>query len=203
MKMVKGLKYKVQVVTTALYSESKILNHGDPNYIIVDIGKEYTDVGVVLGENIIQTRSFGIGGLFFSKELSSKMGFDIQTANGKKEAYSLQTLPEEEADRVGDHLYYSGKMWRSAFETVLTSMAGIKSFPEKIYITGGGSHLPVIQELLYEDEWRQAVPFASDISIEIPKSDSWKKYLHDELNVLAGPQMFVPVSIGIVQLELS
>ncbi len=200
---VRKLKYSVETITTTLYSQSKLLNNESKNYLIIDIGKKTTDVAIVLGENIIQTRSFELGGDFFSKWLGNELGIDIKSADGRKEAYSTKTLDENEMDRVGDILYEAGVMWRKGVQTALLSMTGIKSFPTKIFVSGGCANLPVIHELLHEDAWKQPVPFASNtVEIETTNSRMFENQVSDDLQLLNGPQWFVPVSIGLVQLEL-
>ena len=200
---VKKLKYNVETITTALYSQSKLLNNENKNYLLVDIGKKTTDVAIILGENIIQTRSFELGGDFFSKWLAGELSIDIKNADARKEAYSSKTLDENEMDRIGDILYEAGVMWRKGLQTALLSMSGIKSFPSKIYVSGGCANLPVIQELLHEDTWKQPIPFANNnIEIETTGAKLFTQQVSDELQLLEGPQWFVPVSIGLVKLEL-
>ncbi len=200
---VKKLKYNVETITTTLYSQSKLLNNESKNYLLVDIGKKTTDVAIILGENIIQTRSFELGGDFFSKWLAEELGVEANVADARKEAYASKTLDENEMDRVGDILYEAGVMWRKGVQTALTSMSGIKSFPSRIYVSGGCANLPVVQELLHEDAWKQAIPFANNvIEIETTNSGLFSQQVSDELQLLNGPQWFVPVSIGLVRLEL-
>ena len=139
---VKKLKYNVETITTTLYSQSKLLNNESKNYLLVDIGKKTTDVAIILGENIIQTRSFELGGDFFSKWLAEELGVEANVADARKEAYASKTLDENEMDRVGDILYEAGVMWRKGVQTALTSMSGIKSFPSRIYVSGGCANLP-------------------------------------------------------------
>lgn len=189
-------------VTTGLYSQAKLLSENSKNFILVDVGDSYTDIAVVLGENIIQTRSFGIGGSYFTDYVMNRMGLDYLSANGKKEAYSQNTLHEDEADRVGDYLYEAGKDWRFAFVETLQSISAVKSFPKEIYLTGGGANMKIIEELLYEDSWRQSIPFAGDIEIHSPSKELWSKNINDKVGLLKGPGMFPPASLGIVRLEL-
>jgi len=200
--LISDLKFASVTVTTTIYSESKNLSESSKNFILVDLGKDYTDVAVVFGKNIIQSRSFEIGGSYFTRHLIDKIGGDYVAANSKKEAYSLETLDEASMDKFGDFLYDAGKVWRTAFAAALDSMVGIKSFPQKIYLSGGGSMLPVIQEILLEDHWRKAVPFANDIEIITTTGKSLEENISDEINILKGSRMFVSGTLGVIKLEL-
>jgi hypothetical protein len=130
------------------------------------------------------------------------MNVDFSTAAGKKEAYSHGTLPEDDMEIIGDYLHEAGQLWRTGFAATLEGMRGIKSFPQRIYLSGGGAGLPTLKELLYEDVWRKAIPFAGDLEIETASAAIWKDQVVDELDILAGPQMFVPVSLGLIKLEI-
>lgn len=189
-------------VTTGLYSQAKLLSENSKNFILADIGDGHTDIAVVFGKNIMQTRSFAFGGGFFTDYLAHRMGLDHLSANGKKEAYSQGTLHEDEADRIGDYLYDAGKDWRDAFVETLHSITSIKSFPKDIYLSGGGANMKIIEELLYEDAWRKAIPFAGNIEIHTAAKDLWSKSIDDKVGVLKGPGMFPPASLGVVRLEI-
>ncbi len=202
LKQVKSLGFDVLAVTSNLYSQTKLINEVKKNYVLLDIGRKYTDVAIVLGENIIQTKSFGIGGDYFTEHLSNAMSLDYNTANGKKEAYGLKTLPEDESDQIGDDLFRAGKDWRFALASVLLSMNGIKSFPHTVILSGGGSSIGILEELLYEEEWRQEIQFANDIEVMKINTNLWSNYVHDELNVLNDIQMFIPASLGLIVMEL-
>lgn len=200
--MIEDLKFSSVTVTTAIYSQSKIVSEKSKNFILVDIGKDYTDVAVILGKNIIQSRSFEIGGSYFTRHLMDKFGGDYSESNSKKEAYGLETLDEESMDKYGDALYDAGKVWRTGFAATLDSMTGIKSFPHEVYISGGGAMLPLIQEILLEDNWRKAVPFAEDVEIIPTSGKSLDKNIDDEISILKGPRMFVSGALGVIKLEL-
>lgn len=200
--LVSDLKFESVTVTTTIYSESKSLSESSKNFILIDLGKDYTDVAIIFGKNIIQSRSFEIGGSYFTRHLIDKTGGDYVVANSKKEAYSLETLDEASMDKFGDCLYDAGKVWRTAFATALDSMVGIKSFPQKIYLSGGGSMLPVIQEMLLEEHWKKAIPFANDIEVLTTSGKSLEENISDDINILKGSRMFVPGTLGVIKLEL-
>ncbi|OGC52349.1 hypothetical protein A2982_03720 [candidate division WWE3 bacterium RIFCSPLOWO2_01_FULL_39_13] len=197
-----SLKYSVLTVTTALYSQVKLLSQKDSNFVLIDVGLSHTDVAVVLGKNIIQTKSFEIGGDYFTKSISESLGLSMKEADGKKAAFSGRTLPEDDADKISDLLYECGKDWRTAVVESLSSMPGIKSFPSKIILSGGGAGLPIIHELLYEDAWCKPIPFENRLDIKVISGDDWDYLVKDELNLLSGPRMGVPVSLAIVKREI-
>ncbi len=201
-KVLDELKFSTVTVTTTIYSQSKLLSEKEKNFLMIDIGKDHTDVAVIFGKNIIQTRSYELGGSYFTEHIMDRTGLDRVHANGKKEAYSLGTLPEDEVDKIGDYIYEAGKDWRIALVTALSSISGIKSFPKMIYLSGGSAAMPVIEELLYEEDWRQSIPFAGELELHKTSDEAWHKYLKDDLNILHGTRMFPPASLAVIKLEL-
>lgn len=198
----KKAKLNPLAVTTSSYSQVKVISEKHKNFILVDIGRDSTDVSVIFGKNIIQNKTFDIGGSYFSKCVSESLGVDREVASGKKVGYAQGTLNDQEVDTVGDLLYEAAIDWRAALSSTLLSMSGIKSFPQVIYLSGGGANLPVIEEVIYEEAWRQPVPFAGEINIVIAGSGLWQEKFTDRLNVLSGPQIFVPISLATIKLEL-
>ncbi len=189
-------------VTTTLYSQVKLLSEQNKNYILVDVGGEYTDVAVIFGKDIVQTKSFQIAGNYLTKYMADRLGLDFKKAQGKKEAYSMHTIPDDEVDKISDILYEAGKDWRIAFASALGSMTGIKSFPNKIFLSGGGSNIEVVEELLYEDGWNESIPFGEKLEIHRVDSKLWESVIEDELKLLTGSMLFVPASLCAIKLEL-
>jgi len=189
-------------VTTTLYSQVKLISKDTYNFLLIDIGAEYTDVAVVFGGEIVQTQSFSIAGDYFSAYLGSKLGLDTKKAEGKKESFALKSIPDDEADNVSDLLYEAGKDWRDGLTTILQTMVGIKSFPNKIFLSGGGADLELVQELLYEKTWSDCIPFANEVEIHKVKENIWADVIDDNLKIIRGTRMFAPSSLCAVKLEL-
>lgn len=189
-------------ITTTLYSQVKVISEKYKNYVLVDVGGEYTDIAVIFGNDIVQTKSFQIGGNYFTQDLAEKLNLDFKNAQNKKEAYSSGTLSEQEHEVIEETLYEAGKDWRSAFAVTLASMSGIKSFPNKILLTGGGVNLPIVEELLYEEDWRNSIPFSNAIELEKIKNDYWKEFVADEIKTMSGSMFFVPASLCAIKVEL-
>jgi hypothetical protein len=197
-----NINIKPMAITTTIYTQVKLLSSKSKNFILIDIGKSYTDIAIIFGGDIVQTRSFNIGGDYFSAHLTDQLGIPPKEANGKKEAFGEGTLSPSDTDSIGDYLYEAGKDWRLGFVAVLESISGIKSFPKKIYLSGGTGDLPVLEELLYEENWKSSLPFAGEIEIEKADRTLLDKYLIDDLKILKDLRMFAPSSLSIVYKEL-
>jgi hypothetical protein len=197
------LKINPLAITTTIYTQVKLLSSQSKNFILIDVGKSYTDVAIIFGGDIIQTRSFGIAGDYFSQHLTDQLGILPKEANGKKEAFSEGTLSQSDIDTIGDYLYEAGKDWRLSLVAVLESISGIKALPKKIYLSGGSGDLGVLEELLYEEDWKSSLPFAGEIEIEKADRSLLDKYLIDDLKILKELRMFAPASLSIVYKEIT
>lgn len=196
-------KINPNAVTTTLYSQVKLLSEKHKNYILIDIGKSYTDLAVVFGKDIVQTKSFQIGGDYFTNYLANRLGLEFKKAQGKKESFSLNTVADDEVDRLRDILYDAGVDWRTGLSSALRTMVGIKSFPHKLILSGGGANMSTIQDLLLDESWRNTIPFSDKLEVDRVESSLWSEVIDDELKVISGAGMFVPASICAVKLELS
>lgn len=193
----------VSETTTTLYSQSKLLSDLNENFILVDIGFKYTDIGIVFGKNLIETKCFDIGGDYFTQYLEKEKNLKYETANAKKESYSDGTLADDEMDSIGDLLYEAGKIWILGLKTVLSSLSDIRSFPSVIYLTGGGAELNLLVELLHENEWAKEIPFSSELDITVVNTDTMKGSIKDDQKLLYGIRMFAPASLSVIKRELT
>ena len=188
--------------TTTLYSQSRILAEETENFIIADIGSMYTDIGIVFGRNLIETKSFDIGGDYFTRHLEKEKQLDYGKANAKKESFADGTLSEDEVDQVGDILFEAGKTWVLSFKTILASLGDIKSFPTVIYLTGGSAQLSVIKELLYENGWLKEIPFLNEPEIKIVDRELLNRHLNDKIKAVQTSKLFVTASLSVIKKEI-
>lgn len=200
--MIKKAGVDALAITTTLYSQSKIIGDTQANFILIDIGRKYTDIGIAFGKNLITTKSFEVGSEFFTKSLAQSLNVGIDDANTKKERYKDETLTEDEMDKVGDVVFATGKNWVLALRTVLDSLNGIKSFPNHIYLSGGGAYLPVLLELLIEKDWAHGLSIPKDFEVKLVDDEFWRLNVNDPKDILSGPLMFVPTSLSIIKIEL-
>ncbi len=201
-KLVSKAGLSIFETTTTLYSQSRILAELEENFIIADVGRMYTDIGIVFGRNLIETKSFDIGGDYFTKHLEKEKNIDYAKANAKKESFADGTLEEDEIDQIGDLLFEAGKTWVLGFKTMLASLSSIKSFPTTIYLTGGSANLSVIKELLYENKWLKEIPFLNEPEVKVVDKKLLERHINDKIKVVQGVKMFATSSLAIIKKEI-
>ncbi len=160
-KLCKELKLNIITVTSEMYALSKCLSvtEGYENVILIDIGGETTDVGVIFGGGLVATRTLSLGGRHITRAISECFSLSIEDAEEKKLMYTLGTLSVEESASIRDCIKDSLDLWLSGLEVLFLDFNGIKTFPSKIVITGGGSSLRGLDGFLAYDSWLKNIQF--------------------------------------------
>ena len=133
-------------------------NPSDFNAIVMDIGGKVTDVAVVFGGGIWGSRPLSLGGETFTKAISNEE---------KKIAYATHQLRDEEVPNIKEALKPALELWLVGVEATLADFEGIKTFPNKIILTGGGARLEDVREGLSTYPLTRTLAFASPPAVEI------------------------------------
>lgn len=119
------------------------------NALLIDVGGEVTQLFFIKNGELMAINEFSVGGKDFSRTLSQIFGFTEERAREFKERYSLGLMQEETRERIREILSAVTKEW---FSCLKSKMASQKSFfTSTIFLFGGGSELPEIEETLKEE----------------------------------------------------
>jgi cell division ATPase FtsA len=191
-------------VVPTLYSLVKSLSFSkstDFDGVLMDIGGEVTEVGVVFSGGIVDTRSLDIGGVHFTNELSSNMDLSFQDAEHRKMEYSYGRLAESDALLVQGYMDNLLDIWLHGIELLFQDFVGVKTFAPKIYMVGGGAELPDIYEVTSKEPWTRSIPFKSPPEfIKLSMEDL--PMVVDKTGKVHGMEDIGPASLSIVYLEL-
>lgn len=162
-KLSKSLGLNILTVSSQLYAFSKVVSQSeeDKNVLIIDMGGETTDVGIVFGGGLVATKTLSIGGRHFTKALSEVYGIPITEAEDIKIKYSLSLYSEQDMNRIKEAMREVREFFISGLELALSDFEGIKTFPSKVLITGGAVSLKDIDEGLSSFSWEKEIPFKS------------------------------------------
>jgi len=139
----------------------------DYNAIILDVGGKVTDVAVVFGGGIWGSRPLSLGGECFTTALVNGFAIDKNTAEAKKIAYATHQLRDEEVPEIAEKLKPALELWLTGVEAALADFEGVKTFPSRIILTGGGAHLEELKEGLANYPLMRALPFASPPVVDV------------------------------------
>ncbi len=137
------------------------------NAIILDVGGKVTDIAVVFGGGILGTRALSLGGETFTTALVKGLAIDKNDAETKKIAYATHQLRDEEVPKIAEKLQPALDLWLAGVEAALSDFEGIKTFPRRIVLIGGGANLPELKEGLTTYPLMRTLPFASPPTVEV------------------------------------
>lgn len=156
--------------------------------IFLDIGGEISQVFLVKKGKLEGISEFSNGGINFTKKLSQILGLSLEEARVLKHNYSNLLLSEEVRKRIREIFSEELQIWFENFKRTLKRLLvnRVGLLPSEIFLFGGGSSLPEIEEILEEGNWID-LPFISQPKVKIvfPKD---LKNIEDMTQALISPQ---------------
>jgi cell division protein FtsA len=134
--------------------------------IFIDIGGGTTDIALVDQGAIAGTKMFALGGRVFTKRLQLDLNLPYHEAERMKIDYTDQKLTEFESKQVRQAVEKDMPIWLDGVEISLAEFNEIDRFPSQIYLCGGGTLLPEIQQKLLAHPWIQVLPFGKFPRVE-------------------------------------
>lgn len=141
--------------------------------IFFDVGGEATQIFLIKRGNLQQINEFEAGGKAFSQKLSETLGIDEESARILKERYANELLSPESKKRIEEIFLEEKRTWSEDLRQFLPKNV-------EIFLFGGGSLLPEIQEVLKENGTRVKFIFPKNL-----------KSIKDPMKQLKSPQ-YIP-----------
>lgn len=171
------------------------------NALLVDIGKDTTEVGLVFGGSVISTKVVDLGGGAFTYQLCKDLNLSEEEAERKKLDFSDGLLTGEEGEKIAASLQKPLTWWQDGLQLALADFSGVKTFPDKMYLVGGGALLPLISESLVALPWVKDLPFRSPPEVKIleplafPKLEDPQQFLNTADDLPAASLGFIGAKI--------
>jgi len=124
------------------------------NGLFLDIGGQTTEIFLIKDGHLEKIEEMGIGGKTFSQGLSQALGIREKEGRELKERYSKELLSIGVKNRISEILDSSQKNWYENLKSKIKEMNPKGLLPSTIFLFGGGSLLPEIQEILKEGNWQ-------------------------------------------------
>lgn len=159
--------------------------HPKKDAIFLDVGGEVTQIFLVKDGNLQQINEFGMGGKIFSQSLSNALGINEEIARDLKERYSNKLLSPETRERIKEILAGEQRDWYENLKLGIKKMKIEGLLPSTVFLFGGGSQLPEIQDSL-----KKRKPTLSKIKFIFPKDF---KNIEDRTKSLKSPQDVPPL----------
>ena len=168
--------------------------------LFVDIGGGTTDVALVRNGGIEGTRMFALGGRAFTKSIADRLDLPFPRAEEVKLDYARGVAVEHRAE-VAAIVADDVAIWSAGVELVLDELASGDLLPGRIYLCGGGSHLPEIAQCLDAEPFWKRLPFSRPPEM-IVMAPSQVERIHDATHLLVDQQDVTPLGLAYQAIEL-
>jgi cell division protein FtsA len=166
----------------------------DFSAIFIDIGGGTTDIAVVRSGGLEGTKMFALGGRAFTKRLAAEFRLTFDEAEKLKLDYAAGVLPLAQQEQLHEFFADDCRIWLDGVTLSLLEFAETDLLPSRIFLCGGGSGLPGIQEALGSHDWTDFLPFAKAPVVSYLQPHDII-HVQDETGLLVNPQDITPVAL--------
>jgi cell division protein FtsA len=168
--------------------------------LFIDIGGGTTDVALVRHGGIEGTRMFALGGRAFTKSLADRLDLPFPRAEEIKVDYA-RGLPVDQRPDVARIVSEDVAIWSAGVELVLEELAAGDLLPGRVYLCGGGSHLPEIGAALGSEPFWKRLPFSRPPEVAIMAPEQVER-ITDGTHLLVDQQDVTPLGLAYQAIEL-
>jgi cell division ATPase FtsA len=156
--------FKLIGISPELFSLSLILKRLKGQFfdgVLVNMGSDFTEIGVVFGGGLVATKSMSVGGEHFIRAIATRANISRRDAAFKKQKYLKGELEPEEALIVQGMTSDILELWLDGIQILFEDFEGVKTFSSKIYLTGEDVEMPGLLDMLSKEPWTKSIPFKS------------------------------------------
>jgi len=168
--------------------------------LFIDIGGGTTDVALVRHGGIEGTRMFALGGRAFTKSIADRLDLPFPRAEEIKVDYARGVALSNRAD-VARIVADDVAIWSAGVELVLEELASGDLLPGRIYLCGGGSHLPEIGAVLRDEKYWRRLPFSRPPEVVVMAPGQVDR-IKDATGLLVDQQDVTPMGLAYQAIEL-
>jgi cell division protein FtsA len=197
------LELELVEVVAEPYAVARVLNVDQVRQggaLFIDVGGGTTDVALVRQGGIEGTRMFALGGRAFTKSIADRLELPFPRAEALKVDYA-RGIAGDRADDVRGIVADDVAVWAAGVELVMEELAAGDQLPGRIYLCGGGSHLPEIPAALAETRFAKALPFSRPPEVTVMSPDQ-VEMITDETKLLVDAQDVTPMGLAYQAIEL-
>jgi cell division protein FtsA len=168
--------------------------------LFIDVGGGTTDVALVRHGGIEGTRMFALGGRAFTKSIADRLDLPFPRAEEMKLDYARGLAVEKRSDMeriISDDV----AIWSAGVELVLEELAAGDLLPGRVYLCGGGSHLPEIGAILATEKFWKRLPFSRPPEVMVMAPGQVDR-ITDGTNLLVDQQDVTPLGLAYQAIEL-
>lgn len=183
-KLFSEINLKILRVIHPTYGLMETLKDKVFDALFFDIGGDFTKIFLIRKGKLEWIDEFKLGGKIFSQALSRILGLNEGQARILKEKYSKGLLSEPVRKRIKEEFWSMSQEWCKILKERLKTIQ--VWLPSEIFLLGGGSLIPEIQEILIKGDWT-TFSFSEKPKIKILYPKDLKNF-EDRTKILNTPQ---------------
>ncbi|EKE00179.1 MAG: cell division protein (septum formation) [uncultured bacterium] len=204
-KLARKVGLNILAIASEMYALTTSIRPGAPtlaDYVVINIGSDFTDVAVVFGNGIVATKCLCIGADHFTKEISLKMGLTFNEAEKMKASYTYEKLAQSESLVVQNCMHETLETWLDGLELLFEEFSGVKTFASNIFLVGEGSKLPDIYDFVSREPWTKSIAFKAPPEFNKLKLDNMTK-ISDSTGQADQAEYLLPSALASIYLEMN
>lgn len=199
-----GLDLTLVTIVAEPYALARCLSRNasaDSGAIFIDIGGGTTDIALVRQGGIEETRMFALGGRTFTRRLAAHKGLSLKEAEKLKVNYGQNLVKGTERDEIQQIFASEVQTWMDSVELLIDELARGELLPPAVYMVGGGSSLPDLNEKLESFAWTERLPFSHAPIIQTIQPGMVSS-IADPNHLLKNAQDITPMALAYQAIEL-
>jgi len=121
------------MVASYISVRDRYMNHD--SYLLLDIGGEVTDVGIVSNGVLKDSLSFPYGRKTFYRDVCEKLNIELRDAHEMFDLYSHGTLSDKQKTKLTPVLDYAEKYWGQSFRECINTLPRTLTLPNVMFLT--------------------------------------------------------------------
>ena len=171
------------------------------DYTLINFGESITEIAIVFGKGLVGTKTLPIGYTHLRNGMGYKMGLTAREAEKVLDTYIQGQLTESEEAVVQKCLNDILEIWMEGMKVCFEDFTEIKTFASQIYLTGEGTKIPDVINVLKEAPWYKNIPFKTLPEYKKIDINDFTS-IGDATGKIDSP-IWIPVqSLGIIYLEM-
>lgn len=149
--------YSIPYAIVQGLTKSEIEENTD--YTLINMSKDITEIVAVFGKGIVGTKTLNIGYNHLIEGINNKMGLTEKESAKVIETYASGQLTESEEVVIQKCINEVLMTWLEGIKICFEEFTEVKTFASKIYLTGEGTIIPDVLNLIKATPWYKNIPF--------------------------------------------
>jgi len=124
-----------------------------PNFLLVDVSGEVTDISVVRGNALRDNVSFPKGKHFIYRALKRELGVSLDEAVSTLRALNTGSVSQKTGLQLEQALYVVQEEWTRDFTSALEKIESGLLIPRTVFLTAGEDVESLIKRFITEEQW--------------------------------------------------